>query len=258
MHVAVHKGHSASSSPFTCWPYANSRIRDRTRPTAIGIQIQISHCARVPAPVTGFTFSRRSRRNPYTCHPFRSTRIPVLHSNRQRERERERKKREKSEKKHNNNTWARRGLVSGPEATIGKFEIERSACASANRRGASFAEYHGKTVTSSRTRAFSTLPPPSPFFPIASLSLFRPVVSLEITRPWKPSRAMGISMHTCERVSDAHHLSVFHPRRFPHPAAHGRPLIPGIVTFSRARETDMSRGSELCHSLRSTRGGPRG
>lgn len=125
MHVAVHKGHSASSSPFTCWPYANSRIRDRTRPTAIGIQIQISHCARVPAPVTGFTFSRRSRRNPLhlsplsqhedTCPPFKQT---------ERKRKGE-KKREKSEKKNNNNTRARRGLVSGPEATIGKFEIER-------------------------------------------------------------------------------------------------------------------------------------
>jgi len=47
--VVVHKDRATSSSPFTCWRYANSGIRDRTRPTAIGIQIQIPRCEGIRA-----------------------------------------------------------------------------------------------------------------------------------------------------------------------------------------------------------------
>lgn len=54
------KARSTSSSPFTCRPYANFRIRDRTRPTANRIQIQISRREGKFAPVTGLTFPRRS------------------------------------------------------------------------------------------------------------------------------------------------------------------------------------------------------
>lgn len=211
---------------FTCWPYANSRIRDRTRPTAIGIQIQISHCEGYPRPLQVLRLcSRRSRRNPRTLVTPFAGRIPVLRSERPGKRERAT---ERSERRHNNNNaWARRGPVSGPEtATIGKFEVDDQPSK--------------PTIdTAGRDSCLVKLEPSHPSLPLAlaphpiARSLFttafspsRSCHSLEITRPWKKNPGTrGISMRTCERVSGAHHLSVFHPR-FPQP---GRSLIPGIV-----------------------------
>lgn len=64
------KARCTSSSPFTCRPYANFRIRDRTRPTANRIQIQISRWEGRFAPVTGLTFPRHSQRPGTLVTPF--------------------------------------------------------------------------------------------------------------------------------------------------------------------------------------------
>lgn len=86
---------------FTCWPYANSRIRDRTRPTAIGIQIQISHCEGYPRPLQVLPFRvDRGEITPYTCHPFRSEdTCPPF-----REAERKGEKRREATERESNNT----------------------------------------------------------------------------------------------------------------------------------------------------------
>lgn len=113
-HVAVsHTRNAPLRHPLSrAWPYANSGIRDRTRPTAIGIQIQISHCEGTRARYRSYLSASLAKSYPVHLSPLSSSEDTCFPS---REREREGCK-----KKHNNRRFRR-----GKESVSGRGSHHR-------------------------------------------------------------------------------------------------------------------------------------
>lgn len=115
------------------WPYANSGIRDRTRPTAIGIQIQISHCEGTRARYRSYLSASLAKTRTLVT-PFGAARIPVF----LREKDRERERKEDTRRSVITDDPRGRGnLYRVAEAGVRKFEIENQTV-KANCQGTSY------------------------------------------------------------------------------------------------------------------------